>query len=141
MKLLVALLVVFTLGLLVASSAHADDPGWMTCNKRLVSLSAYYYPDTHKWYESDLHYCLLNQTYSWEVQYTMNGTTWLDWVDDRVVTSGLCQNGCRHHGNDNGNSSCSRNVKQYRVQAWLANGVKVHSRGFSASYACQAGVL
>ncbi len=127
--------------LVLAGSARGDDPGWMTCNKRLNALSAFYYPDSHKWYESDLHYCLLNQTYSWEVQYSMNGSTWHDWVDDRVVTSGLCQNGCRHHGNDNGNSSCSRNALQYRVQAWLANKVKVHSRGFSASYACQGGVL
>lgn len=125
----------------MATPAQADDPGWMTCNKQFNALSAYYYPQSHTWYESDLHYCLLNQTYSWEVQYSKNGTTWADWVDDRVVTSGLCQNGCRHHGNDGGGSLCSKNVLQYRVKAWLANGFSVKSRGYSASYACQGGVL
>jgi hypothetical protein len=138
----VAVIVAIALAILAtAGAAHADNPGWMTCTGRVGSVSMNYYAQNHTWYEQDHHTCLLNQTYSWEVQYsTDGGKHWYDWVSDHVVTSGLCQNGCIHHGTDTGSSCSSNKTVSYRAQAWW-KGDRVTSKGYSAAWACGGGAV
>ncbi len=138
MKLIAALLLVFAVGLLLASSARADKPVGLTCGGSVTKISALYDAASHTWVEGDIHYCGKAKTYSWEIQYRRSGT-WYDWSPEHIVASGDCSTGCRFHGRDTG-ALCSTHADAYRVRSWWADGRRT-TTARSAAYACSGGVI
>ncbi len=138
MKLLIALLLVFALGLLVASSAQADKPVGLNCGGSVTTIHAWYDAPAHTWRETDTHNCGWHKTYSWEVQYKRGGS-WYDWSPEHLVSSGNCNTGCVFHGRDTG-ALCSKAVDAYRIRAWWADG-RLTTPARTAAYAWAGGVI
>lgn len=134
------------LGILVGvgsvTNAKADDPGGLTCGGAVHSGSAFFGGGV--WTIQDSHSCNSGKTYSFELQYNTQAaqTTWHDFGNDRIRTSGDCSTSCIAHYNDGGTIGCptTGSIYQLRFKWWWQDGSIQTGHG-GANAVCNNGVV